>query len=73
MSREIRSVVTGIVYQIEVAAGDQVKLGDDLIILESMKMEIPIVAETDGTVIEVLCNEGDSVIEGQVLLMVDPD
>jgi acetyl-CoA carboxylase biotin carboxyl carrier protein len=73
MSREIRSVVTGTVYQIEVAAGEQVKLGADLIILESMKMEIPIVAETDGTVIEVRCNEGDSVIEGQVLLMVDPD
>ena len=73
MSREIRSVVTGTVYQIEVAVGDQVKLGDDLIILESMKMEIPIVAETDGTVIEVLCNEGDSVIESQVLLMVDSD
>ena len=36
-------------------------------------MEIPIVAETDGKVIEVLCNEGDSVIEGQVLLMVDSD
>ena len=36
-------------------------------------MEIPIVAEIDGTVIEVRCNEGDSVIEGQVLLMVDPD
>ena len=73
MSREIRSVVTGTVYQIEVAAGEQVKLGADLIILESMKMEIPIVAEIDGTVIEVRCNEGDSVIEGQVLLMVDPD
>ena len=73
MSREIRSVVTGTVYQIEVAVGEQVKLGTDLIILECMKMEIPIVAETDGTVIEVCCNEGDSVIEGHVLLMVDPD
>ncbi|SVB39385.1 uncharacterized protein METZ01_LOCUS192239, partial [marine metagenome] len=39
MSREIRSVVTGTVYQIEVAVGEQVKLGADLIILESMKME----------------------------------
>ena len=73
MSREIRSVVTGTVYQIEVAVGEQVKLGTDLIILESMKMEIPIVAESDGTVIDVRCNEGDSVIEGQVLVMVEPD
>ena len=73
MFREIRSVVTGTVYKIEVVAGEQIKLGTDLIILESMKMEIPIVAETDGTVTEVRCNEGDSVIEGQVLLMVAPD
>ena len=73
MSREIRSVVTGTVYQIEVAVGEQVKLGADLIILESMKMEIPIVAESDGTVIDVRCNEGDSVIEGQVLVMVESD
>ena len=67
------SIADGLLDQIEVAAGEQVKLGADLIILESMKMEIPIVAETDGTVIEVRCNEGDSVIEGQVLLMVEPD
>ena len=73
MRREIRSVVTGTVDQIEVAVGEQVKLGADLIILESMKMEIPIVAESDGTVIDVRCNEGDSVIEGQVLVMVEPD
>ena len=52
MFREIRSVVTGTVYQIEVTAGDQVKLGDDLVIVESMKMEIPVVAEAGGTVKE---------------------
>ena len=73
MSVEIRSVVTGTVYQIEVTSGDRVKSGDDLVILESMKMEIPIVAETDSTLVEVRCNEGDSVIEEQVLLIVEPD
>ena len=73
MSVEIRSVVTGTVYQIEVTSGDRVKSGDDLVILESMKMEIPIVAETDSTIVEVHCNEGDSVIEEQVLLIVEPD
>lgn len=73
MSVEIRSVVTGTVYQIEVTTGDRVKSGDDLVILESMKMEIPIVAETDSTIVEVRCNEGDSVIEEQVLLIVEPD
>lgn len=73
MSVEIRSVVTGTVYQIEVTSGDRVKSGDDLVILESMKMEIPIVAEADSTIVEVRCNEGDSVIEEQVLLIVEPD
>ena len=73
MCVEIRSVVTGTVYQIEVTTGDRVKSGDDLVILESMKMEIPIVAETDSTIVEVRCNEGDSVIEEQVLLIVEPD
>ena len=73
MSVEIRSVVTGTVYQIEVTTGDRVKSGDDLVILESMKMEIPIVAETDSTIVEVRCNEGDSVIEEQVLLIVESD
>ena len=73
MSIEIRSVVTGTVYQIEVTTGDRVKSGDDLVILESMKMEIPIVAEADSTIVEVRCNEGDSVIEEQVLLIVEPD
>ena len=73
MSVEIRSVVTGTVYQIEVTSGDRVKSGDDLVILESMKMEIPIVAETDSTIVEVRCNEGDSVIEEQVLLIVEPE
>ena len=38
-----------------------------------MKMEIPIVAEADSTIVEVRCNEGDSVIEEQVLLIVEPD
>ena len=73
MSVEIRSVVTGTVYQIEVTSGDRVKSGDDLVILESMKMEIPIVAEADSSIVEVRCNEGDSVIEEQVLLIVEPD
>ena len=73
MSVEIRSVVTGTVYQIEVTTGDRVKSGDDLVILESMKMEIPIVAEANSTIVEVRCNEGDSVIEEQVLLIVEPD
>ncbi len=73
MAVEIRSGVTGTVYQIEVTSGDRVKSGDDLVILESMKMEIPIVAEADSTIVEVRCNEGDSVIEEQVLLIVEPD
>ena len=71
--QEVESEVTGNVWKVLKSTGDSVEAGEVIMILESMKMEIPIVAEIDGTVIEVRCNEGDSVIEGQVLLMVDPD
>ena len=71
MFREIRSVVTGTVYQIEVTAGDQVKLGDDLVIVESMKMEMPGEAPVAGTVSAVRVEEGESVDEGQVLVVLD--
>ena len=71
MFREIRSVVTGTVYQIEVTAGDQVKLGDDLVIVESMKMEIPVLATEDGTITEFATEETEPVSEGQVVVILE--
>ena len=72
MSREIQSPVTGTVWKIEVAVGGQADAGDDLIIVESMKMEIPVVTDSESVVKEIRCSEGDAVTEGQVLLVVDP-
>lgn len=71
MSKEIFASVTGSVWKIEVAVGDSVEEEDDFIILESMKMEMPITAEADCVVTELRCAEGDAVEEGQVLLVVE--
>ena len=71
MAKEIKSHVTGTVWKIEVAVGDEAEEEDDLIIIESMKMEMPVVAEEDCTVKEILCAEGDPVEEGQVLIIVE--
>ena len=66
---DIEAHITGNVWKIEVAVGDTVEEGDTVVILESMKMEIPVEAEDEGTVKEVLCQEGQSVSEGDVLVV----
>jgi biotin carboxyl carrier protein len=59
------------VWKVVVAVGDVVAAGDTLVILESMKMEIPVLVESAGTVAEVAVSEGDVVQEGDVLVVVD--
>jgi acetyl-CoA carboxylase biotin carboxyl carrier protein len=66
---DIEAHITGNVWKIEVAVGDTVEEGDTVVILESMKMEIPVEAEDEGTVKEILCEEGQSVSEGDVLVV----
>ena len=66
----IESLVTGTVWKIERPAGSAVAEGDTLLILESMKMEIPHEAPAAGTVREMLVAEGEAVSEGQVLALV---
>jgi acetyl-CoA carboxylase biotin carboxyl carrier protein len=68
---EVLAVMAGNVWKILVKAGDQVEEGQDVVILESMKMEIPIAAEFDGTVKEVKVNEGDFVNEGDVIVEIE--
>lgn len=68
---DIEAQITGNVWKIEVAVGDAVEDGDTVVILESMKMEIPVEAEDDGTVKEIRCEEGQSVSEGDVLVVLE--
>ena len=63
--------LAGNIWKLEVAAGQQVQEGDLLIILEAMKMENEIIADRDGTISEILIQEGDAVDIGQVLLVLD--
>ena len=68
---DVEAHITGNVWKIEVSVGDEVEDGDTVVILESMKMEIPVEAEDDGTVKEIRCAEGDSVSEGDVLVVLE--
>lgn len=63
----IESLVTGTVWKLERQTGDTLAEGETILIIESMKMEIPIDAPTAGTLRELLVAEGESVTEGQVL------
>ena len=65
----VEAHITGNIWKIEVAIGDQVSDGDTVAILESMKMEIPVEAEDDGVVKEIRCKEGQAVSEGDVLVV----
>lgn len=64
---KVASELNAIVWKIEVAAGSTVKPDDTLIILEAMKMEIPVAAPRAGTVKSILVKEGQQVMEGQPL------
>jgi acetyl-CoA carboxylase biotin carboxyl carrier protein len=68
---EVEAHITGTVWKIEVAVGDQVDEGDTVVILESMKMEMPVEAEDGGTVKQILCEEGQSVSEGDALVVLE--
>jgi acetyl-CoA carboxylase biotin carboxyl carrier protein len=68
---DIEAHITGNVWKIEVKVGDDVSEGDSVVILESMKMEIPVEAEDDGKVTEIRCEEGQSVSEGDVLVVLE--
>ncbi|MEY2503375.1 MAG: acetyl-CoA carboxylase biotin carboxyl carrier protein [Verrucomicrobiota bacterium] len=70
MADEIRAEMVANVWKVVVAAGDTVSDGDTLVILESMKMEIPVVAESDGTITELAVSEGDVVQEGDLIAVI---
>jgi len=68
---DIDAQITGNVWKIEVGVGDEISDGDTVVVLESMKMEIPVESEDDGVVKEIRCEEGQSVREGDVLVVIE--
>jgi len=66
---DVPAHITGTVWKIEKKVGDEVKTGDILVILESMKMEMPVEAPEDGKVTEIRCKESQPVSEGDVLVV----
>jgi biotin carboxyl carrier protein len=68
---EIKSEITGTVWQVKAQPGDRVEEGDTLVVIESMKMEIPVITEDAGTVKEILVKEKDPVAEGQVVAIIE--
>jgi biotin carboxyl carrier protein len=71
MAEEIRAEMVANVWKIVASPGDSVSEGDTLVILESMKMEIPVVAESDGVVQQIAVNEGDVVQEGDLIAVIE--
>ena len=71
--QEIESEVTGNVWKVEKSVGDKVATEDTIMILESMKMEIPVEAPCSGTIVELLVKEEDAVEEDQVVAIIEAD
>ena len=71
MAAEVVAEMTGSIWKIEVNVGDKVSEEDTLVIMESMKMEIPILAPEGGTVREIRVKEGDVVSEGDVVVVLE--
>ncbi len=67
----IPSEITGTVWKIEVQAGERVTQDQTLVVMESMKMEIPLSAPCNGVVLRILVAEGDPVVEGQDVVVLE--
>jgi acetyl-CoA carboxylase biotin carboxyl carrier protein len=68
---EVKSQIKAIVWKVLKETGDTVKIDDEIVILESMKMEIPISSEFNGKIKSIEVSEGDEVDEGQVVAIID--
>ncbi|HZJ55157.1 MAG TPA: acetyl-CoA carboxylase biotin carboxyl carrier protein subunit [Myxococcaceae bacterium] len=69
---DVPAHITGTVWKVEVSVGQKVAAGDVLVILESMKMEMPVEAPEAGTVKEIRCQPSQPVNEGDVLVVLAP-
>ena len=68
---EVKSQIKAIVWKVLKETGDTVKIDDEIVILESMKMEIPILSEFNGKIKSIEVSEGDEVDEGQVVAIIE--
>jgi len=68
---EVRAEITANVWQVRVEVGQHVDVGDELVILESMKMEIPVVAPIPGTIAELAVAPDDQVTEGDLIAVIE--
>jgi acetyl-CoA carboxylase biotin carboxyl carrier protein len=71
MAEEVRAEMVANVWKVVATSGDEVAEGDTLVILESMKMEIPVMAESGGTLSRIAVNEGDVVQEGDLIAVIE--
>jgi biotin carboxyl carrier protein len=71
MPEDIKAHITGVVFQIVARPGDTVEAGDPVIVLESMKMEIPVESPRAGAVKEIRVEEGQTVQEGETLAVLE--
>ena len=71
MAEEIKAHITGVVFQVTAKPGDRLKAGDPVIVLESMKMEIPVEAPRAGSVKEIRVHEGQTVQEGDIVAILE--
>jgi biotin carboxyl carrier protein len=71
MPEEVKAQITGVVFQVLAKPGDKVGAGDPIIVLESMKMEIPVEAPRAGTVTAVKAKEGETVQEGDTVALLE--
>ena len=67
--KQINAMMAGTVVEVLVATGDTVNGGQDVVIIESMKMQLPITAEVDGKVVEIKVAAGDFVNEGDLIIV----
>jgi acetyl-CoA carboxylase biotin carboxyl carrier protein len=71
MATNVQAHITGTVWKIEVKVGDSVEEGQTVVILESMKMEMPVEAPSAGKVASIACTEGQAVDEGATLVVLE--
>jgi biotin carboxyl carrier protein len=67
----VKSEIAGNVWKIQVKPGDRIEIEGEIVILESMKMEIPVLSPKAGTVREIKVSEGEAIDEGQLVAVID--